>query len=105
MTIKRQVLIGGSGYSPIHYALANQANSAGGGAGQTVSISYATFFQDQYGNPQLPDPANYSVAVCPSQSAIGYVTGKTNSGFSVVLSPIPTTATLAASTFDVIVSG
>jgi hypothetical protein len=104
MSIKKQRLIGESGYTPTHYALPNQANTGGGGAGSPVTASFANYFVDPFNNPQLPDPPNYSVAVTPSQACLASVVGKTSTGFSVVLTPTPSSSTLAAGSFDVIVS-
>ena len=47
--------------------------------------------------------ANYNVFVSPNQDAVAYVTGKTNSGFNVVLNPRLAANTLAAGTFDLLV--
>ena len=104
-SIRKQHLVGANGYSPLQYSFYNQTNNAGGGAGQSVTISMATTFQDQYGNGVLPSNGQYCVSVTPNQSATACVTGKTQSGFSVVLTPVPTTATLAAGTFDVLILG
>lgn len=103
-SIRKQHLVGANGYSPMQYSAYNQTNSAGGGAGQSVTVSLATTFQDQFGNGVLPENG-YCVSVTPNQSATAYVTGKTTSGFSVVLVPVPTTATLAAGQFDILVMG
>jgi hypothetical protein len=105
MGIRKQHLIGANGYNPTHYSFYNQTNSAGGGAGQSVTIGMATTFQDQYGTGVLLSNGQYCVSVTPNQSATAYVTGKTTSGFSVVLTPLPTTATLAAGQFDVLIMG
>ena len=105
MGIRKQHLIGANGYNPTHYSCYNQTNTAGGGAGQSVTTSLATTFQDQYGVGVLPANGQYCVSVTPNQSATAYVTGKTTSGFSVVLTPVPTTATLTAGTFDLTILG
>ena len=102
--IRKQHLVGANGYSPMQYSFKDQPNSAGGAAGQSVTISMATTFQDQYGNGVLPENG-YCAVVTPNQSATAYVTGKTTSGFSVVLVPLPSTATLTAGTFDVLIMG
>ena len=83
-------------------AQAGIANTAGGGAG--ASVTTAITFTDAYGNGKLPN--SYSVQVTPS--AIGVtaaVSGKTTSGFNVVLAPAIATATLAAGSFDLVVIG
>jgi len=71
------------------------ANAAGGSAGAsvTVAVSFAS---------QLP--ANYAVFVDIGQSGVvGTVTARTSTDFNVVLSPVLTTATVAAGTFNVLV--
>jgi hypothetical protein len=103
MSMKIQQLIGANGYTPFVYSLPNQQNNAGGGAGQSVTVSFATTFQDNYGNPVLPAQGLYSVQVTPNQSATAAVTNKTASGFSVVLTPLPSTGTLASGQFDILV--
>ena len=75
--------------------LVGVANAAGGGAGAAVTT--AVSFGSQL-------PPNYTVHVTPSQPAMVSVTGKTSTGFNVVLTPLAT-VTLSAGTFDVIVLG
>jgi hypothetical protein len=99
-------LLGANGYSPVCFTLANQTNPGGASVAGPVTVSLATLFQDQFSNPLLPDPSNYTVTITPSQSNCAVsVTGKTTSGFSCVFSPIPSTATLASGVFDVLVIG
>jgi hypothetical protein len=74
------------------------ANAAGGGNGQAVTTPVS--FVDRFNQPLLPQ--NYVVQVMPSQSCFVTITGKTMSGFNVVLTPL-STVTLAAGTFDVTV--
>jgi len=69
-------------------------NVVGGGAGAAVTTAISS----------LSLPAAYSVQVTPSQAATAHVTGKTNTGFNVVLTPNPATATLAVGTFDVLIT-
>ena len=70
------------------------ANAVGSGAGVAVTTPFTG----------LELPANYSVIVSGlSQTAFVTVTNRTNTGFSVVLTPIASGVTLAAGTFDVIV--
>jgi len=74
------------------------ANAAGGSAGATVTTP-VTF-------PYPGLLANYIVTVTPSQACFATVTGKTSSGFNVVLTPASpggVNATLSAGTFDVAV--
>jgi hypothetical protein len=98
----RKRLIGENGLMASFVALPNVANTGGTG-GSNVTVSLATSFQDGYGVGTLPN--DYVVVVSPSAPAIPSVTGKTTSGFSVVLSPITASATVAAGTFDVVVLG
>jgi hypothetical protein len=88
--------------APIYtFAQSNVANSAGGGAGSavTTAVTFPTGFAFPAG---FPTP-NYVVQVSPNQSCTAAVTAKTQAGFNVVLTPVPTTATLAAGTFDLTV--
>lgn len=69
------------------------ANAAGGSAGASVTV--AVSFVSQL-------PANYAVFVDSGQAGVvGTVSARTNTGFTVTLSPILTTATVAAGTFNV----
>lgn len=72
----------------------NVANGAGAGAGLSVSVNVV---MDGL-------PPNYAVAVSPNQDAVAYVTNKTSGGFTVTLNPRLAANTLAAGTFDFIVS-
>ncbi len=76
-------------------AIPAQANAAGSGAGASVTTAVA------FAPYSLP-PA-YSVQITPSQPALVSVTNKTSSGFNVVLTPLSSSTTLAAGTFDVLV--
>jgi hypothetical protein len=101
----KKKLIGANGYSPACYALWNQPNVAGAVAGP-VTITLATTFQDHFGNGLLPGDngqGSYAVQVTSNQACLDSVINKTSSGFNVVLTPIPSTATLAAGAFDVLV--
>lgn len=92
------------GQSSILCGLAGIPNSAGSGAGSSVTVAVSATLTDQFGNGRLPTmPISYAVMVTPSQPAFVNVTGKTSSGFSVVLTPITSSATLASGTFDVVV--
>jgi hypothetical protein len=69
-------------------------NPAGSGAGASVTVAFSG----------LELPANYSVVVSGlSQVAIPTVTGRTNTGFNVVLNPLSGSVTLASGTFDCLV--
>ena len=98
----RKRLIGENGLMATFAVLSNVAN-AGGTAGANVTVSLATSFQDGYGVGTLPN--DYAVMVLPSAPAIASVTGKTTSGFSVVLTPATASATIVAGSFDVVVLG
>jgi len=69
------------------------AIAAGGTAGAAVTTAITGM--------QLP--ASYGVYVTPSQAAVVSVTSKTTTGFSVTLTPVDATATLAAGTIDIFV--
>jgi hypothetical protein len=96
----KRFLVGGNGFLPSIQIVPNVAN-AGGSAGADVTTSLATSFVDQYGNGYLAN--DYCVLVTPNQDAMTSVTGKTTSGFSVVLTPKTASATIAAGTMDVVV--
>jgi hypothetical protein len=72
-------------------------NAAGGSAGAAVTTAVTlpagTFL-----------PPTYGVQVTASQACFVSVTGKTQSGFNVVLTPVTSEATLAAGTFDVLIT-
>jgi hypothetical protein len=70
-------------------------NAAGGSAGATVTVAI--------GNLVLPSA--YAVHVTPGSSVVASVlqNSKTNSGFSVVLTPLSSSATVAAGAIDVMV--
>jgi hypothetical protein len=70
------------------------ANAAGGGAGANVA-TVVTFTE--------PLPTNYTVVVQPGQSATWWISNKISFGFTVNLTPNPSSATLAAGSFDVTV--
>ncbi len=74
---------------------AGVANVAGSVAGAAVitAVSFAS----------ASLPTNYVVLVTPGQDATAYVSAKTSTGFNVTLVPRQATATLSASTFDVLV--
>jgi hypothetical protein len=92
-----------------NFAIASQlgvTNAAGGSAGSSVSTPVS--FTDQFGNGLLPGDAGqgrYVVLVAPSQDCFVTSTGKTSTGFNVVLTPTSGSVTLAAGTFDVTVVG
>jgi hypothetical protein len=75
-------------------AFPKTANPAASGAGASVTIPFTG----------LELPANYSVIVSGlSQVCVPTVTGRTNTGFNVVLNPLSGSVTLAIGTFDVVV--
>jgi hypothetical protein len=71
------------------------ANLAGSGAGASV-VTAVTFAAGAL-------PSSYAVIVTPAQDATSFVTNKTANGFNVTLTPRLASATLAASSFDVVV--
>lgn len=73
--------------------LPQQATPAGGGAGQSVTLPFTG----------LSLPAVYSVQVTPSQDATVWITGRSQSGFTVNLAPRLAANTLAVGTVDVVV--
>jgi hypothetical protein len=70
-------------------------NAAGGAAGATVTVAI--------GNLVLPSA--YAVHVTPGSGVVASVlqSSKTNSGFSVVLTPLSNSLTVAAGALDVMV--
>ena len=58
---------------------------------------------DQFGTGRLP--SNFAVVVTPSQACFWSVTNKSASGFTVTLTPVNSSTTLAAGTFDFVVVG
>lgn len=79
-----------------HGTLVAVANVVGSGAGASVTTAITGL--------TLPANSNYGVIVTPNQDAVAYVTSKTTTGFSVVLNPRLAANTLAAGTFDVIIT-
>ena len=70
-------LIGASGYSPACAVLPGIANAAGSGD-EPVVVTISNLV-DQFGTGLLP--ANYAVAVSPSQACAVSISSKTTSGF------------------------
>ena len=77
------------------------ANAAGGSAGAAVTT--AITFEDAFGNGLLPSA--YTAYVMPSQNCFATISSRTATGFNVILTPSPSTATLQAGSFDVSVIG
>jgi hypothetical protein len=71
------------------------ANLAGSAAGATVTVPISG----------LTLPSAYNVQVTPGSGVVASVlqNSKTNSGFSVVLTPLSSSATVAAGAIDVMV--
>jgi L-2-hydroxyglutarate oxidase LhgO len=78
----------------------NVVNGAGSGS-SPVSVN-VTGFQDMYGTGLLPQNGSYAVAVTPSQACAVSVSNKSTTGFTVTLTP-PSSGTIAAGTFDIVV--
>ena len=74
------------------------ANSAGGGAGSSVTVAVSFPYEL---------PAEYAVFVNPGQDATWFVANasKTSTGFTVTLEPRLAANTLAAGAIDVLVVG
>jgi len=72
------------------------ANVAGGSAGASVVTAVAI--------NDLPASATYNVQVTPNQDARAFVSGKTQTGFNVTLIPGSAANTLAAGTFDLLIT-
>jgi hypothetical protein len=73
------------------------ANAAGGSAGAsvTVAVSFAS-----------PLPSNYAVFVDSGQvNVVGTVSARTSTGFTVTLTPLVSTVTVAAGSFNVSIVG
>lgn len=68
---------------------------AGSGAGAAVTTAVAG----------LDLPLAYSVVATPDQDAVAYITGKTQTGFNVVLNPRLAANTLAAGHVDILILG
>lgn len=91
-------------YQVCRFSLPNVANAAGSGAGAAVTTAITVTAPPQGPGNGLPANGNYTVAVTPSQACFVSITGKTTTGFNVVLTPMTTGTTLSAGTFDVSVS-
>ena len=76
----------------------NIANAAGSGAGASVVVAITNV--DQFGVGRLP--GNFAVVVSPSQSCFASVSNKSTSGFTITLTPLTSSATLAAGSTDAI---
>jgi hypothetical protein len=98
-------LVSTQGHNPTSMTVLNKAYSAGGGAGQTVSVDLSSFFVDGFGTGFLPTDGRYFVGVTTSTPTIPSVTGKGNSGFTVLLTPITAAATISAGQMDCYVIG
>jgi hypothetical protein len=73
--------------------LPQQAYSAGGGAGQVVTLAVTG----------LKLPAKYSVLLGLGQDATGFVTARTQTGFTVNIEPRLAANTLSAGSVDILV--
>lgn len=70
----------------------NLANVAGSGAGASVVIPLPNLFP----SGELPSDGSYVVSVDAGQPCIASASAKTSTGFTLTLTPYPSTATLAA---------
>ncbi|MDK4804934.1 MAG: hypothetical protein OC190_00125 [Novosphingobium aromaticivorans] len=69
------------------------ANAAGGSAGAAVTVALTG----------LELPASYGVQVTPSQDATVWISGRSQTGFTINIAPRLASNTLAAGTIDVLV--
>jgi hypothetical protein len=87
---------------PIALYAATVANAAGSGEGASVTVTISNIV-DKYGSGLLP--RTYVVNALASQAATVTVSSKTTSGFTLTLTPISSSVTLAAGSVDVLVFG
>lgn len=85
-----------TGYAVYTAILNDLANLVGGGAGQAVTTAVAL--------SGLPASLDYTINITPNQACAASWSAKTSSGFNVVLTPLNTGDTIAAGTFDVVVT-
>lgn len=78
-----------------------QANVANVSGAEDTAVTTAVEFVDLPANAS--NVGEYGVQVTPSQPCFVSVTDKTATGFNVVLTPISSTGSIAAGTFDVLV--
>lgn len=97
--VERPTIYGNiSGYNVASVIVPGVANAAGGGAGQTVTVSLA--FSEQ----NLPSDLSYAISLSASQACSISWANKAAAGFDVILTPLNSGVTLSAGTFDVSVS-
>ena len=88
MLLGRTNIISTSQDAPMYtWGQSGIANSAGGGAGQSVTVAVSFPTSMAYPNG-YPVPA-YVVQVQPSQGCLTAVSGKTQLGFNVILTCLP----------------
>jgi len=75
----------------------------GAGSGPGAAVEMELEFRDQYRQACLPADGAYAVTATPDQAAFVSIKGKSSSGFSVVLTPIDSSTTLAEGAFDAVV--
>jgi hypothetical protein len=85
------------------HTVAFQANVSNASGAASTPVTTPVSFTGLYGAPLLPGNG-YAVNVTPSQACFVSVTGKTSSGFNVVLTPL-SGQSIAAGTFSVSVHG
>lgn len=94
--------------NPVALFAATVSNAAGAGAGDSVTVTVGgagSGLQDSYGNGRLPANGAYTVNASASQAATVVVSNKSTTGFTLTLTPVSSSATLAAGTVDIIVVG
>ena len=78
--------------------IANAANPIGGGAGSTVVVPVV------FSPSNLPADLNYTIQLTANQACAISWSAKAISGFTVTLTPLSGSLTLAAGTFDAVVT-
>ena len=84
-----------TGYAVNEIQIPNVAHSAGTGAGATVTIDFVAT------GPGLP--SSYGIWLNPSQACAISWSSKTTTGFTVTLTPLSSSLTIAGGTIDVLI--
>jgi hypothetical protein len=102
MLLGRTNIISTSQDAPL-YAWGQTGIANGGGSGAGAGVTIAVTFAVSSAFPAGFSTPNYVPLVTPSQGCLVAVGSKTQLGFNVILTPSPSTSTLAAGSFDVMV--
>jgi hypothetical protein len=87
-----------SAYNVAEVIIPNVPNPAGGGAGDAVTVPIV------FNQSNLPSDLDYTVEITPNQACSASYTSKATTGFSVVLTPLTSGATISIGVFDVVVT-